>query len=84
MNPPDLEEFCKEFGGLGAMTAERWKEWEALHERYRQFLDAQQKERMRQHAEAVKAAAAEEKANELQALREGAGGDAERVSPPEL
>jgi hypothetical protein len=34
--PPDLEEFCKEFGGIGHMNAERWVEWEKLNKEWQQ------------------------------------------------
>jgi hypothetical protein len=42
MNIPDLNEFCEPFGGLGNMTAERWKEWEELNKRYERYVQEQE------------------------------------------
>jgi hypothetical protein len=61
MNIPDLEEFCKPFGGLGAMTPERWKEWDQLNKAWLR----EQEERVR--------AERERKEQERERARKGSG-----------
>lgn len=39
--PPDLEEFCKSFGGLGNMTPERWEQWEQQNKKWQRELAEQ-------------------------------------------
>lgn len=37
--PPDLQKFSEPFGGLGAITPERWAEWEAVNKRWREEVE---------------------------------------------